>query len=94
MREADDVCIEQAQVWVDTMGGATRKAGDIVQPMASGVLQRDDIRGDLFALTALPKTPVRDPGAITLFKSVGHALEGLAAAQLVLSATPFPWRKP
>ena len=59
---------------------------DIVQPLQSGVLSVDDIRGDLFALCAAPSSPTRGPGAITLFKSVGHALEDLVAAATVYEA--------
>ena len=38
MREADDEAIRRASVYVDTRAGATKEAGDIVQPLASGVL--------------------------------------------------------
>jgi ornithine cyclodeaminase len=82
MRETDDDAIRRAAVFVDTRAGATKEAGDIVQPLASGVLAADGIRGDLFDL-ACGRTPGRTaPDQITLFKSVGTALEDLAAAQL------------
>ncbi len=54
MREADDDAIRRAEVFVDTMSGALKEAGDIVQPLQSGVLSIDDIRGDLFALCTAP----------------------------------------
>lgn len=82
MREADDEAVRRAEVWVDTLEGATREAGDIVQPLRSGVLRREDIRGDLFTLCADP-APDRGAGDITLFKSVGHAAEDLAVARLI-----------
>ena len=41
MREADDEAIRRARVYVDTRAGATKEAGDIVQPLASGVLSQD-----------------------------------------------------
>jgi ornithine cyclodeaminase len=82
MRETDDVAIRRASVFVDTRAGATKEAGDIVQPLASGVLALDAIRGDLHDL-ASGRAPGRTaPDQITLFKSVGTALEDLAAAQL------------
>lgn len=83
MREADDDAIRRAEVFVDTMSGALKEAGDIVQPLQSGVLSIDDIRGDLFALCTAPSSPTRGPGEITLFKSVGHALEDLVIAATV-----------
>jgi ornithine cyclodeaminase len=87
MREADDDAIRRARVFVDTRAGALREAGDIVQPIASGVLAEGDIAGDLFDL-ARGKVAGRPSGsneAITLFKSVGSAIEDLAAAVLVYS---------
>ena len=33
MREADDDTIRRARVYVDTRAGATKEAGDIVQPL-------------------------------------------------------------
>ena len=82
MREADDDAIRRARVYVDTRT-ALKEAGDILQPLKKGVLKKDGIRGDLFELcrgTAKGRTKAAE---ITLFKSVGTALEDLAAAMLV-----------
>jgi alanine dehydrogenase len=84
MRETDDAAIARARVYVDTEA-ALREAGDIVQPLRSGHLARERIVGDLFGLTRGICPGRRDPGEITLFKSVGTALEDLAAAQLAVS---------
>jgi ornithine cyclodeaminase len=82
MREADDEVIRRSRVFVDTRGGATVEAGDIVQPLASGVLTKDDIVADLFELTRGTRQGRRSREEVTLFKSVGAALEDLAAAIL------------
>lgn len=82
MREADDDAIAKATVFVDTRAGATKEAGDIVQPIAAGLLAEGAIRGDLFDIAAGRLDWQRAPGEITLFKSVGAALEDLAAARL------------
>lgn len=79
MREADDEAIRRASVFVDTIGGATKEAGDIVQPLSSGVLKVEDIRGDLYSLTRGERPGRQDSDEITLFKSVGAAIEDLAA---------------
>src|SRR5690606_6660100 len=50
MREADDDAIRRARVFVDTRAGATKEAGDIVQPLASGVLKAEEIVADLHEL--------------------------------------------
>ncbi len=82
MREADDDAVSRARVFVDTRDGACSEAGDIVQPLESGVLTEDDIAADLFDLTRGERAGRRYYDQITMFKSVGTALEDLGAAQL------------
>jgi ornithine cyclodeaminase len=84
MRETDDTAIRRARVFVDTRAGACKEAGDIVQPLESGVLGADDIAADLFELTRGERAGRRFYDQITLFKSVGTAVEDLAAAQLTV----------
>jgi ornithine cyclodeaminase len=81
MREADDACFVGADVWIDT-ADALAKAGDLLHPIEHGVLRREDVRGTLADLAAT-RSLARDPAARTVFKSVGTALEDLAAAILV-----------
>jgi alanine dehydrogenase len=83
MREADDDAIKKARVYVDTRAGATKEGGDIVQPLKSGVLKKDGIRGDLFELCRDEAKGRSGNLQVTLFKSVGTAIEDLAAAMLV-----------
>jgi ornithine cyclodeaminase len=83
MREADDVAIRRASVFVDTRAGTLKEAGDIVQPIASGALTPEAIRADLFDLARGTHAGRASAGEITLFKSVGTAIEDLAAARLV-----------
>jgi ornithine cyclodeaminase/alanine dehydrogenase-like protein (mu-crystallin family) len=84
MREADDEAVRRSTVFVDTLAGATKEAGDITQPLASGALRENEIAGDLFALTRGTCKGRTGADEITFFKSVGTALEDLAAAQLVV----------
>ncbi|GAA2837211.1 ornithine cyclodeaminase [Aminobacter aminovorans] len=86
MREADDDAIRKARVYVDTRAGATKEAGDIVQPIAAGVLKADDIVADLHELARDQKPARQSADEITLFKSVGAALEDLAAGIAVYKA--------
>lgn len=79
LRESDDEAIRRARVFVDTRAGATKEAGDIVQPLSSGVLKAEDIVAELAELTRGEKKGRESAGEITLFKSVGAALEDLAA---------------
>jgi ornithine cyclodeaminase/alanine dehydrogenase-like protein (mu-crystallin family) len=83
MRESDDDAIARARVYVDTRAGATKEAGDIVQPIRSGLLKPEAILADLHELARGEKAGRGSPDEITLFKSVGAALEDLAAATSV-----------
>jgi len=83
MRESDDDALRRASVFVDTRDGACKEGGDIVQALASGALTREGIRADLHELARGEHPGRSDAAEITLFKSVGAALEDLAAARLV-----------
>jgi len=83
MRESDEDAIARASVYVDTRAGALKEAGDIVQAVAEGVLKPDEIRGDLFDLARETAKGRASADEITLFKSVGAAIEDLAAAVAV-----------
>lgn len=79
MREADDEVIRKASVFVDTLGGI-KESGDIFIPLEIGILKENDIKGDLFSLCSVKTKGRMDDEEITMFKSVGHALEDLVAA--------------
>ena len=79
-READNDVITKASVYVDTFQGGLKESGDIVIPLQEGILIEEDIKADLFELCANKKSGRTDNNEITVFKSVGHALEDLAAA--------------
>ncbi len=80
MREADNNTISKTSVFVDTYEGGLKESGDIVIPLQEGILQESDIKADLFELCSGTKKGRGSDEEITLFKSVGHALEDLAAA--------------
>jgi ornithine cyclodeaminase/alanine dehydrogenase-like protein (mu-crystallin family) len=80
MREADDETISKASVYVDTFQGGLKESGDIVIPLQNGTLKEEDIKADLFQLCSNQKAGRSSAEEITVFKSVGHALEDLAAA--------------
>ena len=86
MRETDDEVVRRARIFVDTRTGAFGEAGDILQPIQSGVIGKEAVLADLFDLTRGTSTGRRTPEEITLFKSVGAAIEDLAAAVAVYEA--------
>jgi ornithine cyclodeaminase/alanine dehydrogenase-like protein (mu-crystallin family) len=83
MREADDALITKADVVVDTFAGALKEAGDLVQPIEQGTIDKGHIRAELADLVTGRQAGRRDLQSVTVFKSVGTALEDLCAARLV-----------
>jgi ornithine cyclodeaminase/alanine dehydrogenase-like protein (mu-crystallin family) len=83
MRETDDEVVKRARIFVDTRTGAFGEAGDLLQPIKSGVIGKEAVLADLFDLTRGTSTGRQTPEEITLFKSVGAAIEDLAAAVAV-----------
>lgn len=83
MREADDQAVKRSRIFVDTRAGAAKEAGDIVVPLKKKVIDAKAIKGDLFDLTSGKVKGRTSDAQITLFKSVGTAIEDLAAAMLV-----------
>lgn len=81
MREADDNTIKKSSVFVDTFQGGLKESGDIVIPLNNGTLTEEDIKADLFQLCSNSKSGRISENEITVFKSVGHALEDLVAAK-------------
>ncbi|MEL6945422.1 MAG: ornithine cyclodeaminase family protein [Bacteroidota bacterium] len=81
MREADDDSISTANVFADVKEMAMKESGDLCVPLAKGIIKEEDIQGDLFDLCEEKITGRNTPIEITLFKSVGHALEDLVAAR-------------
>jgi ornithine cyclodeaminase len=84
MSEADDEAVARAELYVDTRVGALAESGELVGAIARGVIGRQAVRAELCEL-ASDRFKRSHPAAITLFKSVGTALEDLAAAELALA---------
>lgn len=82
MRESDDDLIERAEIYVDTRDGCLSEGGDIVQPLKSGLITPGDIKADLYELCRGEHPGRQSDATITMFKSVGAALEDLAGATL------------
>jgi ornithine cyclodeaminase len=83
-RECDDDTVRGARIFVDTVEGALAEAGDLLIPLATGAIDRNRIVGELADLCRGEVQGRTAPDEITVFKSVGAAIEDLIAAQLVL----------
>ncbi|MGH9601384.1 MAG: ornithine cyclodeaminase family protein [Terriglobales bacterium] len=85
-REVDDETIMRARVVVDTYEGALAEAGDVFVPLRAGRIERSHIAADLHEVVSGKKPGRSRADEITVFKSVGCALEDLVAANLVVEA--------
>jgi ornithine cyclodeaminase len=80
MRETDDHLIARATIVADSRA-ALSEAGDLVQPIARGIIEPSQV---LMLADILVSQPAVRTGEITLFKSVGHAAEDLVVTELLL----------
>lgn len=80
-REVDDVTVRRSRIVVDTYDGALSEAGDLIIPLTAGTIRRDHLLANLHELAKGKKLIRTSPADITLFKSVGSALEDLVAAE-------------
>lgn len=81
MREADNEAIKKGTIFLDCYSSGLRESGDILLPLKEGVITEKAIKADLFGLCGGQKRGRVSSKSITIFKSVGHALEDLTAAK-------------
>lgn len=82
-REVDDTTVQRSRIVVDTYEGALVEAGDLIIPLKSHLIDRNHILSDLHQLVSGKRIVRTSAEDITLFKSVGCALEDLVTAELV-----------
>ena len=83
MREADNDVIRQSRIFVDHYAGALKECGELLIPIEEKIIQRSDVLAELSELCSGKKSGRKSKREITLFKSVGHAMEDLIAAQII-----------
>jgi ornithine cyclodeaminase len=89
-RELDDEAILRSRLVVDSYEGAPVEAGDILIPQRNQTIGPEHILADLHDALSGKKVIRTNASDITLFKSVGCALEDLAAARMMLDARAMP----
>jgi ornithine cyclodeaminase/alanine dehydrogenase-like protein (mu-crystallin family) len=82
MQEIDAETVRQALVVVDSRAGVLAEAGDLLIPIQQGLIREGHIHAELGELVAHRKAGRTDARQITLFKSVGHAVQDAIAAQI------------
>lgn len=94
-RELDSAAVLRARLFVDRRESALAEAGDLLIPLRAGEVGEDHIAGELGEILVGRVPGRQSAGEITLFKSLGLAVEDLAAARAVWrrALTPGPSRE-
>lgn len=81
-REMDSELVARGRVFVDSRTGALAEAGDIILPMKEGVINDRHVAGELGEVVIGKIAGRTSPDGVTIFKSLGMAVEDVAAAHL------------
>ncbi len=81
-REMDTALVKAARVFVDSRAGALAEAGDVVIPLKEGAIDEAHIAGEIGDVCGGRVAGRRTDAEITVFKSLGMAVEDVAAAHL------------
>jgi ornithine cyclodeaminase len=82
-RELDTAAVKRARLYVDRLESALHEAGDFLIPRTEGAIGEDHIVGEVGDVLLGRVPGRRSEEEITLFKSLGLAVEDLAAAHHV-----------
>ena len=85
MREADDEALRRARIFVDSFDTTLDHIGELRDPLARGVIEREDVLGDLHALVA-GEVGRENDNEITLFKNGGGAHLDVMVADAIVRA--------
>jgi ornithine cyclodeaminase len=85
-RELDTEAVRRARLFIDRRESALNEAGDLLIPIREGAVGEDHIVGEIGDLLVGRNPGRQSPEEITLFKSLGLAVEDVAAAR-------FVWRR-
>jgi ornithine cyclodeaminase/alanine dehydrogenase-like protein (mu-crystallin family) len=83
MREMDPALLARARLIVDSRAGALAESGDVIQGIREGWFNEQHIAGELGEVVAGSIPGRTSADQVTVFKSLGMAVEDLAAASLV-----------
>jgi ornithine cyclodeaminase len=81
-REMETALVARARVFVDSRRGAFAEAGDLMLPISEGAIQESHVAGELGEVATSTVPGRLSPKDVTLFKSLGMAVEDVAAAHL------------
>ena len=84
-RELDTATMAAAALFVDRRESTVNEAGDYLVPLREGAIDESHIRAELGDVLIGAADGRRSPDELTVFKSLGLAVEDLAAAEHVLA---------
>lgn len=85
MQELPPETVARALVVVDQIEAALAEAGDLIKPMRAGTISRDHFQRELGQLVNGDVSGRADEQQVTLFKSVGNAVQDVTVAQWAVS---------
>jgi alanine dehydrogenase len=86
MQEIPEETVRRARIIIDHHLASMAEAGDLLIPLKRGLISKDDIYAELGEIAAGLKPSRQSLEEITFFKSVGVAVQDVAAANAVLQA--------
>lgn len=84
MQEIPAATVARARVVVDAVEAALAEAGDLVAPLAAGLVTREQLSTELGHVVSGERPGRTNPEQITLFKSVGNAVQDIAVARFAV----------
>ncbi len=82
-REIDPALVARAALFTDSRAAILKESGDVIQSIREGLFGEDHVRGEIGEVINGTSPGRRSPQDVTLYKSLGLAIEDLAAANLV-----------
>jgi ornithine cyclodeaminase len=83
--EVPAATVARARVVVETRETAWSEAGDLIQARRAGLIDEGHVWAELREHERIAALRADEPGAVTLFKSVGHVALDLAALEVALA---------
>jgi alanine dehydrogenase len=81
-REMDPALVARSRLFVDSRATALQESGDIIQGISEGRFSKSHIAAELGEVVINPRLGRQSDSEVTIFKSLGMAVEDVAAANL------------
>jgi alanine dehydrogenase len=88
LREIDSTTMKRAKLFVDSRAAIMAECGDVLLAVKEGAITESQASVEIGEVLAGEKPGRTDPNEITLYKSVGIAIQDVATAQLVYRKAP------